>query len=48
MARENDRQMFHAISPEEYETMRKLLLRVVRSHLGPGAVYWPEPDDPTT
>ncbi len=47
MARENERQVFHALSAEEYETMRKLLLRVVRSHLGPGAAYWPEPDDPT-
>ncbi len=46
MARENDRQIFHAISDEEYETMRRLLLRVVRSHLGPGAAYWPGPEDP--
>lgn len=46
MARENERQIFKAISAEEYETMRKLLLRVLRSHLGPGAAYWPGPDDP--
>jgi DNA-binding MarR family transcriptional regulator len=46
MARENERQIFHAISDQEYETIRKLLLRVVRSHLGAGAAYWPGPDDP--
>lgn len=46
MARENERQVFHAITPEEYETLRKLLLRVFRSHLDAGRDYWPEPDDP--
>lgn len=40
MARENESFIFNAISAEEYETLRKLLLRVMRSHLKGGADYW--------
>lgn len=44
MARENEAFMFHAIDAKEYETLRKLLLRIMRSHLPDGAAYWPDPD----
>lgn len=47
MARENETFMFHAIDAEEYETLRKLLLRIMRSHLPDGAAYWPDPDATT-
>lgn len=46
MARDNERQFFRAITAEEYEILRKLLLRVYVSHLEAGRDYWPGPDDP--